>query len=280
MPRTHKNVVMGKLPAPVLKALRDYYQSDDPKPDDVVRLLSLHDLFSPKFRVEHDTAIRDLLNVFSGTRKDHVVDNFILGIAENSPSLRAGLSAYSFVINFPTHTFSSDDGVVCKICGEFREVTVDPTFINAIRFQAGCMVGNSPTHLTQFLIEHSRTPRRTPSSLTTLSRILQEIRNASADDTPNTLQRSIRRIPGVQMSVYEARGLLTALGHAGILQSGGHQGLAQAFVNAETAPRKHHSSDWGYPISFWTGADGFNDDALHYWFSSYPKLLDGLIQPR
>ena len=33
-----------------------------------------------------------------------------------------------------------------------------------------------------------------------------------------------------------------------------------------------HSSDWLYPVDWWKGRDGINQDALKFWFGEYEDL--------
>lgn len=52
-----------------------------------------------------------------------------------------------------------------------------------------------------------------------------------------------------------------------------HPGLLQRFTNQGLAPSSSRSSDWSYPVDFWTGANGVDADAMEYWFGDYPQLL-------
>ena len=101
-------------------------------------------------------------------------------------------------------------------------------------------------------------------------RILSE---AEPDETvKKTLSRRIRKIPGFKSNVAQTKCLLETLGYCGILETERHGGLLDRFVRLSTAPRKTHSSDWEYPVDFWTGKDGLNKKALQFWFGRYPEF--------
>ena len=70
----------------------------------------------------------------------------------------------------------------------------------------------------------------------------------------------------------QAQSLLETLGFCGILETEEHGGLLDGFVRLSTAPTKTHSSDWAYPVDFWTGKDGLNPKAMAFWFAEYQAL--------
>ena len=51
-----------------------------------------------------------------------------------------------------------------------------------------------------------------------------------------------------------------------------YKGLLHQYTNLAIAPHKTHSSDWEYPIDFWTGKDGINKEAFKFWFGNYTEL--------
>jgi hypothetical protein len=82
---------------------------------------------------------------------------------------------------------------------------------------------------------------------------------------------SIRKIPKVKLNEEQSRHHVDLLGFAGVLETSEHRGFIFKH-STHLTPRKTRSSDWGYPVDFWTGKDGINLDALKFWFSDYPQI--------
>jgi hypothetical protein len=45
------------------------------------------------------------------------------------------------------------------------------------------------------------------------------------------------------------------------------------YTNPGLAPSKSHSSNWAWPVDFWTGKDGINRDAFDFWFGDYKEMV-------
>lgn len=102
---------------------------------------------------------------------------------------------------------------------------------------------------------------------------LQILRYIQEIDYNETIKRGITslisKIKGFETNLFELQLLLETLGYCSILETKEHKGLLHQYTNLSIAPRKRHSSDWHYPVDFWTGKDGINKKALDYWFGRY-----------
>lgn len=256
-----------------LKALRGYSSREDASPD-LLATLNQHGLLWPVETLDHAALQERMFSAYAQASKQHVVDNFILGVQENRPELRAGLSAYAFMQHFPRHDEQLHHDFACAVCGHIGDDPFDGTWLSNVAHSAGAVIGGGIDVITFLLEQQNRTPHRRPASSSTLVALLRLLHHdAAPDETPTRIVKRVRAIAGLQVNVEQAKHLLDLLGHAGLLRTPTHPGLAQRFVHVGLMPRKSHSSDWCYPVDFWTGAQGVNAEALHFWFADHPDIL-------
>ena len=259
-----------------LKALTQYRERDTASPE-LLSTLERHGLLWPVEHPGHEALQVRMFATYARADRQHVADNFILGVQENRSDLRAGLSAYAFMVHFPRHQEQPHPSLACAVCGQVREGRFDPTTWARVRHNIGVVLGGSVNAITFLLEQHNLTPRRAPGDMSTLVALLRLLHHESdAKDTPSTIVKRVRALPGLKLSVEQARHLLDALGHAGLLQTPEHPGLAQRFTRVGLAPRTSRSSDWSYPVDFWKGAYGIDSGALRFWFAHHPALLAAL----
>ncbi len=82
----------------------------------------------------------------------------------------------------------------------------------------------------------------------------------------------IGNIRGFKSNTEQRQALLETLGYCSILETKEHKGLLEHYTNCASTPRKTHSSDWNYPVDFWSGKDGINKQAFRFWFEEYKEL--------
>lgn len=223
--------------------------------------------------MDHDQVMAWLVGERQAAIKAEVVASFLAGVERNHAYLRAALSAYSCAMHLPEHSFTAQTQLSCQICSFFKQRDVNFIALNRIRFLVGAVQAGNISNMAFLLQEHRTSDKQLPGSLDLMLRILDLIRHMPAQSKPNDLLKQLRKLPGVKMSDDEGRGFLNLLGHCGILQTPEHPGLLYRYTNLGLAPRSSRSSDWSYPVDFWRGEHGINDDAVRYWFSDYPELL-------
>jgi hypothetical protein len=128
-----------------------------------------------------------------------------------------------------------------------------------------------------YLQEQARLPKVRPidSDFQIFSRILEVLSNVPPEGTvKKNVSQTLSKIPGFDSTPESRKALLETLGFCGILETQEHGGLIDKFVRLAVAPKKRHSSDWEYPVDFWTGRDGINKAAVAYWFQCYPELAE------
>ncbi|MFT3804816.1 MAG: hypothetical protein QM766_26820 [Burkholderiaceae bacterium] len=232
--------------------------------------------------LSHDQLIDWALAEYRACDRQSVVDAFLQGIESNHPARRAAFSAYAITTHLRphAHTSAAEPSAPCAICGSRAVVEFEPEPILASRW-AGAVIAREPVMLAAYLQQHRRSPISVPGEygLSQFRAILDLIDASEPDETPSTLYRRLRRLPGLRLSIEEARLLLDTLGYAGILQTHQHPGFVYRYTDY-LAPRKSRSSEWGYPVDFWKGSDGINVEALSYWFGAYPAIADWRSQKK
>ena len=259
---------MTATPEQLCKILKAQHPSEPPS-----SALVATGLATETRRMSHDQVLTWLFKEQETVVKKEVVANFLTGVERNQAYLRAALSAYACATHLPQHAFTAQDQLNCQVCSFFKEREVNFIALNRVRFLIGAALFGSPSHIAFQLQEHSAGPKERPGNLDLMVSILDLIRNVPAVTKPKDLLKLLRKLPGIKMSEEEGRGFLDLLGHCGILQTPEHPGLLYRYTNLGLAPRSARSSDWSYPMDFWRGEHGLNQDALDYWFSDYPDLL-------
>lgn len=239
-----------------------------------VRYAERAGLMFPTLAANHDDSIARACDSFRKASKRHVVDLFVASLGGGEMQWRAGLAAYAVMHAVKEHSFVPDLDPYphperCKICGSRRERKKnDRNFLNQVRYSSGGMA-EFDCYAWEFLLErHAALPRAEPAEedLRILRAIAETAREAGDAERPTTLQKKLARIPGFKSNENQRRNLLDALGFASILETPEHKGYLAHFTYQGLAPKKSRSSDWAYPVDFWTGKDGLNEKAFDYWF--------------
>ena len=231
--------------------------------------------------ISHDQAVADAFSAFENCDRQEVSDSFILGLSRGEPELRAALSAFAIMTTFPRHSFIQNASINCADCAMWREEEIDLSFVNRFRYSEGVIVDRKPYTLAFCLQEHQKTSKENPSiaDINLLINVLDAIIDSPSKETPTTLYKRIRKLSGIKFNAEQSRYFLDTLGYAGILDTKKHRGFI--FEHAtHLVPRKSRSSDWAYPVDFWTGADGVNFDGVDYWFGHHPQIAKWIESKR
>ncbi|UZJ59250.1 hypothetical protein OKW98_22265 [Pseudomonas sp. KU26590] len=256
------------------KALKDFLRSgsvDNMQDSSSIEVLKEYEMIFPVVEMEHDDLIEKLHIEMAKAEKSKVVQEFLSGLENNEPQKRAALSAYAIMQKFPDHKFESHAGIQCDICSGFKKRKVDFTLVNAMRYLGGSTNNGAPEQLYFFLAESNREREFSVPSGKKMKAVLSVLSSASAGDTPVILEKKIRGINELKFSQDESRGLLDLLGHLGVLETPEHKGFLNEYKNIGLVPKKSRSTDWSYPVDFWLGEYGINENAVNFWFGDYLK---------
>ncbi len=210
----------------------------------------------------------------------HITNLFLASLSSTRLDHRSGLAAYAFMQMLPKHLHEPNIGTnypeYCKICGaEEIKLHLDLTGLNLQRFGFGSMISvKEPYEIQFFLKQHAALPEVVPTAVdfTIFNAIIDLLSHADADASPTDIAKQLRKVEGFKASVDQARYFLEILGFCSILETAEHKGYLTKYTNPGLAPSKSHSSNWAYPVDFWTGKDGINRDAFEFWFGGYDTL--------
>jgi hypothetical protein len=226
--------------------------------------------------LDHDEAVADCFAHFDAENKSHFTDLFLSGLTSRRNDWRSGLSAFAIMQTMPRHNFQPNQAGFCAVCSAAAtDGRIDLTALNRLRFLTGSMaVSRTPYEIQFFLSQGLSLPQRSPSGgdLEAFKAILRLAAQAPEAMVPIDLCKELRHIEGLKLTSDEARFLLETLGFCSILETPEHRGYLTKFTNPGLAPSKTHSSNWAYPVDFWTGKNGINLKSLEFWFGSYGML--------
>lgn len=266
----------------VMKIMRSYHPAN---PEEISKedfeYAKAQGFMFDRVQVDHDQAVAESFDAFINCNKSEVSDNFLVGLSRAEPELRAALSAYAIMTTFPKHGFIQNASLNCADCAMMREESVDLSFINIARYFIGGVLNRKPYTLAFCLQAHQKTQKKQPSfdDINIFIDVLDVVADSPSNETPSSLYKKIRKISGIKLSVEQARHFIDTLGYAGILDTKRHQGFIFKYAT-HLAPRKSHSSDWAYPVDFWTGADGVNLEGVNYWFGRHPQIATWIDSKR
>jgi hypothetical protein len=100
--------------------------------------------------------------------------------------------------------------------------------------------------------------------------IIKTIRSLKSNEKrcSEILNQSLSRV--VKSNQAERRVLIEILGYCGILKSQSYPSFFEGFVHYDNRPLPPvNTTDWTYPVCWWRGTDGINEEALEYYFGDY-----------
>ncbi|EIK3125427.1 hypothetical protein MLS41_10605 [Escherichia coli] len=225
----------------------------------------------------HDEALENSFIYFRSSNKKNVTDSFLMSLSSVRLDYRSGLSAFAIMQTMPMHEFEPNQASFCKICSASQEKNYfDLTALNRQRFfSGGLAVYKTPYEISFFLEQHSRLEYVQPGEkdFIIFNEILRVLIEAEQGEKLTSIVKKIRGIDKFKITADQCRCLLETLGFCGIMETKEHKGYLTYFTNPGLAPSKSHSSNWAYPVDFWTGGDGINREALKFWFGEYKEIV-------
>jgi hypothetical protein len=229
----------------------------------------------------HDDAVLLAIDLKERISIKDVTRNFISSLSSGKLIYRSGLPALAILQTFPNHKFThiKDFGpdYQCSTCISSNKNPAYQTeeYLKGGSESTGGLVSYGDIYMYCALLTlHEELAPLEPceSDYRILLEIIKTIENIPVDTTPRILQKSLKAIEGFRSNEEQRKTLLETLGYCGILQTEKHKGCLYEFTCLGLAPRKRHSSDWNYPVDWWTGKDGINRSALNFWFPELAGL--------
>ncbi|MDB5766617.1 MAG: hypothetical protein JWQ61_1431 [Collimonas fungivorans] len=254
---------------------QEYVEKNGTSPDDV-SYMKQHGLAFDSLKIGHDEAVRKSFEHYALCKKKHVTNLFLASFSSGRQDYRSGLSAYAFMQTMPDHVCKLSSADVCKICSAVEvKDRLDLTGLNQQRFKCGSMIGYKTPYEIQFFLEQHHQLEDVPpaaADFAIFNAIIDILKHADDGLKPKDAHKELKKIPGFKPTTDECQYVLEILGFCSILETEQHRGYLTHYTNPGLAPSKSHSSDWAYPVDFWTGKNGINRDALKFWFGAYKEI--------
>ncbi len=227
-------------------------------------------MFSP-IALSHDDIVGWVKNAIKKIVRECMSEAFLSSLSSRRLDWRSALGSYAIARNFPQHKFSGK--LTCNVCGEISKPkqSEDLSVLNFERLKWGGVRHLSPLYIAFDLEQFSKTDvaEPTPKDFEIFNAIIKTAKSVEVSARPRALEKALSKI--VDSNVAEREVLIQILGFCGILQPQKHKGFFESFVNYnEREERPVNKIDWSYPVSWWRGADGVNEEALTYFF---PQII-------
>lgn len=221
--------------------------------------------------VQHDDVIKKVASLVSSVPVERVSEAFLYSLTTRDLPYRSALGSYAMCRWMPVHSYpSSLAGHACTICNDYgSSVNNDYNVLNFERLKWGGVRHQSPIYqlfdLTEFLKLPTVSAKEEDRHI--LKEIIKEVRLAPASAKPSDLVKNIAK--HISSNKSEREKLIEILAYCGILKPKKWSGFFKEFTkNCDREMPPVNKTDWSYPIWWWRGSDGVNDEALKYYFPS------------
>lgn len=223
--------------------------------------------------VQHDELVKTLFTVCKEISLQQVVEAFLASLTSRQLSLRSVLGSFIIGRSIPNHDFSVPKEF-CPCCGHFEDTSkkTDLNVLSFERFKWGGLRHSQLVYqvfdLQQFLLHPSAAPSAADCEV--LKQILSILRSSVPESNAAVLAK---RLSGLFPSNQAEREVvLCILGYCGILETSRHPGFLRDYVPASRRSVPNEMAPGilcSYPIAWWRGFDGVNEDAVKELFHAY-----------
>ena len=217
--------------------------------------------------MHHDEAVRAAVAVAARTDVAAVAAAWVSSLTTRDLAARSAFGSHVVLQHLPEHDFTPSAAFhpsSCGVCGLGETVTPE-TLTYPLRHTA---VTDAAADLTAFAARE--VPRPAREDVDRLHDVLDGIRALAATAQLGDLHRALQG--RLRSNKNERMFLLETLGFAGILCPADQQHYSNGFVTYDHAnsaqPPQHSKREWSYPVRWWTGADGVDDELVKRYFSS------------
>jgi hypothetical protein len=226
----------------------------------------------------HDECIKLLFKEYNNISKKKAVNCFLASLSSSQYEYRGILPVYAILQTFPLHVYKGfeENPDICQVCGSLqKEKELDLNFINQCLYMVGGVISKNIYEFTFYLKQANYLNDVYPQEedYNIFNEIIKIVKSASNDEKPNDISKKIAKIKHFKSTGEQRKVFLETLGYCSILETPEHKGFLSKFTSLEHAPRKTKSSDWSYPVDWWTGKFGINEDAYNFWFGDCNKLV-------
>ncbi len=249
--------------------VRDW--SPDTPPDDLETAIRAGTMFRQRVLTHADAVRRtcDLRDSISPVRVGRV---FLSSLLSGDIGLCSALGSYAVALRMPIHAASLQSASRCGICGDYEQGGSDLNVLNFERHKWGGVRHEQPSYmafdLERFTVEAP--DDAPPVDLPFLTRLVDAIDSMPAASKLADLVRALK--PYIAGNDAQRRSIVSILGYAGVLRIPDHDGFFRSFTEAPNRRETPwHKDDWPYPIRWWRGGHGVDEEAMEFWFGLAPR---------
>lgn len=217
-------------------------------------------------QLSHDEILIWLNKSLKSVHLEDVSNAFLASLSTRRLDLRSGVGSFSIALCFPAHKFCGKN--YCNICGAIKKsYKIDLNLLNFERHKWGGIRHLNPEYIAFDLECFARLDKVAPKKedFGIMSQIIEVIKQCDNDTKPNDLEKKLKKV--FQSNKDERRVLIEILAYCGILNPKGYDSFFDKFINySDRQIPSVAKIDWTYPICWWKGIDGINQDALNYYF--------------
>jgi hypothetical protein len=234
-------------------------------PDDLAYATRAGYMF-PSETLSHDECVARAQSAVRAVSLQTITDGFLASLTSRRLELRAALGSYAVARYLPNHSFVEGSEPRCTLCDAHTASENDWNILNFERYKWGGVRHLQPEYAAFDLERFSRLdiPAPTSEDVAVFRVILATARTTLATAWITALEKALGNV--LKSNQSERRVLLEILGYCGILASPAHPGFASAFVPRRSREQRATAGDWNYPVCWWRGSDGVNDEALAMFF--------------
>lgn len=220
-------------------------------------------MFTEPLIMDHDECVMAAQEAAAELTTADVSDAFIASLTTGRLDLRSALGSFAVARQLPEHPYTPRaHSVQCGVCGQTDRSQEDLNKLNFERFKWGGLRRDSIPFVAFDLEQFSRAPREEVGRKAQAAgqQLVSALRNAPPDVTASQMAARLKMVKGNQA---EREVVLDILGVCGVLRTSQHRGYAKEFVPVvERVLPSQHYVDRSYPVCWWRGRDGVDEDAL------------------
>ena len=223
----------------------------------------------------HDDIIERAVAARQSANEEQITAAFVGSLTRKGLPARSAFGSLAVVCRLAAHDFTPSrcfHPTRCEICGLTADAEAEnrPERVANYPFQ----VQHTDLVYACFDLEtfaHRSVQAPNGDDVGALRDLLDNLRALPPEAELSELLKSMPK--AIKSNKHQRMILLETLGYAGVLQPSSKPGYARQFVTYDHAnsdqPAQYNKREWAYPIRFWTGRDGVDEDRVQQLFGRW-----------
>lgn len=225
--------------------------------------------------IEHDEIVNAGIEIVGDIELEEVVSAFVGSLSTKNLPARSAFGSYVVLNNLKKHMYAASEkfsGPNCKYCGlgQTSKQPIDEDVVLKYPYQVQhTNLKYSVFDLMTF--DSRKVDEPTETDIQILLSMLDSIRSLPESAQLTDLNKSIQG--KFKSNKHQRTIMLETFGYAGILNPKDQENFKDSFLSYDfinwQQPSEFFKREWAYPVRFWTGQDGINEENLNYYFGKY-----------